>query len=407
MIGQRRAGTASLEGEEAHAMPRLLHMADVHLGARHDDLGEAAARQRERQWQAFMRAIDVAVERRADIVLICGDLFDSNSQPRRSVERAATELGRLAERGTRTAIIPGTHDCYDATSIYRAFDLPQMAGLPPTSDLITVLTAERPTAVFPDLDLAVHGFVAPAKSRPDSPLLGFDPAAEPPARYRVGMIHGSLRIDGKVERDDVIFTSQEVGASGLHYLALGHWHSHREGRVAGTTWAYSGAPEPVALDQDGAGQVLLVTLEDGRPTPTIEPIAVGRTRFGRLDVDAASVPSQSDLVRHLHALADPDLVLDVRVIGVSPESLDLHVDEVEQQLQGAFFGLRVRDASQPALPDGPLPPPDTIAGAFTRDLQARVQAADAAGTEDAAVEAREALHLLRVLLDDPQRVTLV
>ncbi|MEP7361140.1 MAG: metallophosphoesterase, partial [Chloroflexota bacterium] len=76
-------------------MPRLLHMADVHLGARHDDLGPSAAAQRERQFAAYARAIDLALTEKVDLVLICGDLFDSNSQPRRSVERAAAELYRL------------------------------------------------------------------------------------------------------------------------------------------------------------------------------------------------------------------------------------------------------------------------------------------------------------------------
>ena len=109
-------------------MPRLLHMADVHLGARHDDLGPAAAAQRERQFDAFKRAIDLAIAEKVDLVLICGDLFDSNSQPRRSVERAAAELGRLVQRHIPAVIIPGTHDCYDAASIYRVFDLSAMAG---------------------------------------------------------------------------------------------------------------------------------------------------------------------------------------------------------------------------------------------------------------------------------------
>ena len=41
-------------------MPLLLHLADVHLGARHADMGAAAVQQRERQLAAFVRAIDVA-----------------------------------------------------------------------------------------------------------------------------------------------------------------------------------------------------------------------------------------------------------------------------------------------------------------------------------------------------------
>src|SRR5918999_668355 len=101
-------------------MPRLLHMADVHLGARHHDLGEAAAQQRERQFAAFSRAIDLALSERVDLVLVAGDLFDSNAQPRRSVERVAGELKRLVAASIATVILPGTHDVYDAASIYRA-----------------------------------------------------------------------------------------------------------------------------------------------------------------------------------------------------------------------------------------------------------------------------------------------
>jgi len=111
-------------------MPRLLHLADVHLGARHDDLGPTAAAQRERQFAAFERAIELALAEKVDLVLLCGDLFDSNSQPRRSVERAAAELGKLAARHIPVVIIPGTHDCYEPGSIYRVFDLAELAGAP-------------------------------------------------------------------------------------------------------------------------------------------------------------------------------------------------------------------------------------------------------------------------------------
>src|ERR1700704_4015900 len=109
-------------------MLRLLHTADVHLGARHADLGEVAATQRERQFAAFRVAVALAIGEHVDVVLIAGDLFDSNTQPKRSVERVAAELKRLADASIRTVIIPGTHDCYDRSSIYRSYDLAAMAG---------------------------------------------------------------------------------------------------------------------------------------------------------------------------------------------------------------------------------------------------------------------------------------
>jgi len=61
--------------------------------------------------------------------------------------------------------------------------------------------------------------------------------------------------------------------------------------------------------------------------------------------------------------------------------------------------VRVRDASTAALPDGPLAPPDTIAGALVRDLEAEIAALEAAGRDGDAGEALEALRLARLLLD--------
>ncbi|MGH2466770.1 MAG: metallophosphoesterase family protein [Candidatus Limnocylindrales bacterium] len=390
-------------------MPRLLHLADVHLGARHQDLGEAAASQRERQFAAFRRAIDLALVERVDLVLVAGDLFDSNQQPRRSVERVAAEFGRLGAVGIRSVILPGTHDVYDPSSVYRTYDLPALAGVAPDADLVTVLTPDRAEVVYPTLDTVVYGRVFATKRAPRSPLAELDAVAEARATWRVGLVHGSLRIEGKVPDDDVLVTPEEIAASGLDYLALGHWHSFLQGQAGATVWAYAGAPEPVAVDQDGAGQVLLVDLRetDGRRTVTVDARPVGRTRFEHLDLDAASLASQAALVQQLLGRADPDLVLDARLVGVLPDDLDVDTDEVERELGGQFLGLRVRNAAVPALTAGEVPPPDTIPGAFVQDLEARIGAAEAGGRAVEAAELRESLRLGRLLLlDDPARVTL-
>lgn len=382
-------------------MLRLLHTADVHLGARHADLGDRAAEQRERQFAAFRATVDLALEEKVDAVLVVGDLFDSNTQPRRSVERVAAELRRLADAAIRTVIIPGTHDVYDGASVYRAYDLAALAGLPPGGDRLVVVTPDRPDVVLGPLDLVVHGRVFATKRAPRSPLAGLDVSGDDRATWHVGMIHGSILIPGRTDHDDVVFTAEEVAASHLDYLALGHWHSTQRGQAGTTLWAYSGAPEPVAVDQDRAGNVLLVTLveRDGGRHVDVEERRVGRTRFDRVDVDAATVESQPALVERLAARADPDLVLESRLIGVRPDDLDLALDEVERELADRFFRLRVRDLSAAALPDGPLPPPDTIAGSLVRDLGAAIAEAEAAGDDERAREAREMLRLARLLLD--------
>jgi DNA repair exonuclease SbcCD nuclease subunit len=382
-------------------MLRLIHTADVHLGARHDDLGEQASAQRERQFAAFKAAIDLALGEKVDVFLIAGDLFDSNVQPRRSVERVAAELKRLVEAKIRTVIIPGTHDVYDRASIYRAYDLASMAGATADDDFVTVLDPDHPSVHLAACDVVVHGPVFPTKRAPHSPLRDLDVSADAAiATWRIGMVHGAIAIPGKTDRDEVVITTDEIAATNLDYLALGHWHSAQAGKAGTVTYAYSGAPEAVALDQDRAGKVLLVELNerDGARTVAVEERQVGRSRFERHELDAGVQTSQPALVEALRGMADPDLVLDVRLVGVRPDELDLDIEEIEAALAPGFLKVRIRDASLPALTEGALPSPDTIAGAFIRDQEARIAELEATGADAEAAEQRDALRLGRLLL---------
>src|SRR5688572_12363202 len=153
-------------------MLRLLHTADVHLGARHADLGEQASAQRERQFAAFKASVDLALAAKVDLVLIAGDLFDSNTQPRRSVERVGAELKRLADAKIRTVILPGTHDVYDRASVYRTYSLAALAGVREEDGLVTVLTPDKPDVVLSACDVVVHGRCFSTKQAPRSPLSG-------------------------------------------------------------------------------------------------------------------------------------------------------------------------------------------------------------------------------------------
>ena len=391
-------------------MLRIIHTADVHLGARHDDLGEQAAAQRERQFAAFTAAVDLALKDKVDLFLIAGDLFDSNVQPKRSVERVAAQLKRLVDAKIRTVVIPGTHDCYDRASIYRAYDLKTLSGSSADDDLVSVLTPDQQRIHLPALDTVVHGPVFGTKRAPHSPLRDLDATSgdQPEATWRIGLVHGSIAIPGKTEHDDVVITTDEIAATHLDYLALGHWHSTRQGKAGGVTYAYAGAPEPVALDQDQAGKVLRVDFEEvgGQRAVTVTEAQVGKTMFEKLDIDAAAIASQPALIEELGKKVDPDLVLDARIVGVRPDELDLHPDEIETALATSFLKVRIRDTSMPALTEGAIPPPDTIAGAFIRDLEGRIAeleatAPDAPGAEATAAEAaelRDALRLGRLLL---------
>lgn len=390
-------------------MPRLLHLADVHLGARHLDLGASASRLRERQADAFRRAIDAGIEARVDAALVCGDLFDSNAQPRRVVEAAALELRRLTERSIRVILIPGIHDSWEGGSIYRVFDLRLMAGLSEGSDLLTVLTPQRAEVMFRDLDLLVYGRVTTTRRMTRSPLADFSVFADDRTRWRVALVHGALVSGADEEADDVRFTAEEVSASGLDYLAIGHAHGWLTGRAGGTTWTNPGSVEQLRPQDEGAGRVAIVDLTErsGRKSIEVREAVVGRTRFASVTLDAAEVTTLGALVAHLRTLADPDLVLDVTLTGVADHWLDIDPTALSGELADAFLAVRFRDDSRAEAPAAADAPPGSFERTFRDTLIAHIADAEAVRDARSAAEARAAYQLGRQLLDDPRQVGLI
>jgi len=391
------AGNNPMEAD-SNRMLRILHTADVHLGARHADLGDAASGQRERQFAAFKTTIELALGEKVDIVLIAGDLFDSNTQPSRSVERVAAELARLVRSRIRTVIIPGTHDVYDRASVYRAHDLKALAGSKPNDEFVTVLTPDKPEVCSPPA-MRSSSRRCSTRNAPAEPAPQHAPGRRSRATWKIGLVHGAIAISGKTDSDDVVVTKDEIAATGLDYLALGHWHSTQQGKAGHVMYAYSGAPEPVALDQDRAGKVLIVSLDDSRGSKTItfEERTVGKTHFEKVDIDAAAIKSQPELVTRLATRANPDLVLDVRLTGVRADELDLDTDEIE----GSSAARSSRFAFGPvaAGADGRRPAiPDTIVGAFIRDVEAQIAELEASDETEHAGELRDVLRLGRLLL---------
>jgi len=365
-------------------MLRLLHLSDVHLGARHPELGATGAAQRERQWQALERALELAAAEGCAVALISGDLFDSNAQPRRSVERVAKAVGAAVSAGVTVAILPGDCDPFDASSVYRTFDLAALAGMP-GADGIHVLEPGRRLLVLPALDLAVRAY-QPAEGTSLDEALGEAPdEAETGVRMRVGVAH--------VAPGGTPPSEAALVASGLDYLALGGSMAPAQGGGGARRWADPGAIESTG-ESGAVGQALLVMLDpDARQRVRVDPRPVGRTRQRRLELSVDGFADESALVEHLSALGDPDLVCEVHLAGTRP--LGLQVDEaaLEARLAPGFFHLRIHDASLAPAPAGPVPAPGSIAGAFRLDVGGRIATAAEEGRSDDARELGEVRDL--------------
>ncbi|MEE9279837.1 MAG: metallophosphoesterase [Myxococcota bacterium] len=226
---------------------KLVHTSDVHI---HSEAHGASRSFSSRELIAFSHIIDELETQQAELFLIAGDLFDSSRVAHAVIDYVLAELARAP---CPVVLIPGNHDCHDDDSIYRRFDFRQ-AG----SHVHPVLAEQGETLEFHELDATVWGRAMVDHDHENRPL-----ADIPPRRgnyWHIGVAHGHLVPDRSVLRSSLI-TSEEIGASGFDYLALGHVHVFREVSESATTAVYSGSPAPPHLPEGDWGSLAVVSLD--------------------------------------------------------------------------------------------------------------------------------------------------
>lgn len=336
---------------------KLLHTADVHLGAAFGFLGRRGREQRDQLKSTFSHVVDLALTSQVDALLIAGDLFDSAYPQFGLVGEVIYQLERLDSEGIWTVIAPGTHDRLQPGGVYDAREFSDMAHVH--------IFREKEMTPFSlsGLDLDVYGMSVSREGK--DVLRGF--RARDTARWRVGVLHASYVLPGKVERDEMLVSAESVAASDLHYLALGHWHSQGDYSQGSTSAHYSGSPEPLDMDAGEDGKVLLVELNEGS-LASVKPIPVGRRRMSRMDLDAGEIGGPAGLYAHLRRMADRDLALEVRLKGIWGEEWEgCDWDLMEDELSPLFFHLRLT-ASPVELSelDVEAYPDKTVIGRFIR-----------------------------------------
>ncbi|HJU10692.1 MAG TPA: DNA repair exonuclease [Candidatus Binataceae bacterium] len=244
---------------------KIIHTSDVHLESDTFGSGPKGDVFRDSVRKAFAGVIDVAGVSCADILLIVGDLFDSNRVSGDALEFA---MGQIARARMPVVMIPGNHDAHDERSIYAA--LPA-ASLP--RNLHLILEPEGVSLQFPDLSAHIWGRALVEHSPEYRPLSGLP---EPmPHVWNIGLAHGFFT-EVETNRSSPI-TPDEIAASGYDYIALGHIHVFGDVSQGRTRAFYCGTPAPLYAGSE-AGWVLQISCIPGEPIQ-IERLMVDSSTF--------------------------------------------------------------------------------------------------------------------------------
>lgn len=321
---------------------KILHSADWHLDS---PLVGRTEEQAKALRSALLKIPDKVVtlckNEGCDLLLLAGDLFDG-AYTQESLYAVRTAL---ADAGVPVVIAPGNHDFCQPNSPYLCETWPENVHI------FTHPVME--SIVLPELDCRIYGAGYEAM---DCPALLKDFQAEGSERWHIGVVHGDPQ---QASSPYCPITPQQVRASGLHYLALGHIHKAGSFRAGEVLCAWPGCPMGRGYDEAGTKGALLVTLEDGVCAQFL-PMNTPRFYDETIDVGENAQYAVSSL---LPPVETQDLYR-ITLTGYS-EPLDLNA-------LGAAFpqvpNLELRDRTHPEIDLWSAVGEDTLEGVYFRIL---------------------------------------
>ncbi|WP_432545577.1 metallophosphoesterase family protein [Kineococcus sp. SYSU DK004] len=311
---------------------RFVHTADWQLGmTRHFLDADAQPRYTAARTDAVRRTGQLARERDAEFVLVCGDVFESNAVGPRVVARA---LEALADGGVPVYLLPGNHDPLDASSVLRSPEVRSAPG-------VHVLDTPGPHEVRPGVELVAAPWTS---KRPLSDLVA-QAVAGLPADGTLRVVAGHGAVDAlSPDRDDpariALAPLEEALADGrLHYVALGDRHSTTRVGPSGAVW-YAGSPEVTDRREVDPGNVLVVELDSSSPAK-VEPVRVGTWAFPLVRAELDSDESLAALRERLTAMPAKDrTVVTLSLTGTLTLAQKAELDDLLEAQRHLFAGVQ-------------------------------------------------------------------
>ena len=333
-------------------MITFLHAADLHLGAPFSGLSPAqAAKRREEQIELVRELFERGNERGCTIALLAGDLFDAPEVRPDTVEQVQRAC---AGSHGHIFIAPGNHDCCKPGGVYSLGGWPENVHIFTSRDISRVALPNSPVCGEGFAQVGERGVLDVFRAKDDKPALM--------------VLHGDcLQKDSPYDP----ITKEQIEASNLTYLALGHIHQASGLLRAGkTAYAWPGCAMGRGFDELGEKGVYFGSVSDSGEV-FLEFVPLGGRKYEILRVEAGD-DALSSIERVLPENTQDDIY---RIILTGPAALP-DTRALMRALEGRFFALSIRDETRPKQELWRGAGEDTLRGLFLQTLRTQYDAAD-------------------------------
>ena len=319
---------------------KFLHCSDIHLDTPFVGLTAEKSEERRRALRtSFMRMMQYVRDSKINVVLMSGDIFDTEYATNTTAEVLIREFKNCPD--TVFIISPGQHDYYNGNPIYSSGRLPKNCFVF-SSDKLSRFD-------FEEYNVTVYGWAFMDPSLKENPL--FERQVDDASR--VNLVCAYADLDASVDSDRCPIALSDIKRFGADYYALGSRHeASKFSSASGSKYSYCGALECTGFNEPGLGGVNLisVTYSDGELSIENKKMAFGHVRFETEELDITGVNTSNEVINRISRMIserkyDSETALRVELVGyIDPRF------SVPMNMESDAFGLYYFNVIDKTLP---------------------------------------------------------
>lgn len=360
---------------------KILHTGDIHLDSPFSRLDARRSEIRRSELRAsFTSMLTYARVNEIDIILIAGDLFDSDFVTRETVGLIVREFEKCR---AQIFIVSGNHDCITPSSVYAK------EGIFPAN--VHVFPSDKLEKMsLDDLGVDIYGYSYMSSVMNTCPIEG--KCVDDEEKLNILLCHAD--ITSKSSSDSPI-TEGMIRSFGADYTALGHLHNAPEIKdVDGCCYAYSGCLEGRDFGECGVKGAIVIeaTKEMGIASLKINRVRFSKRRYEKEDLYVDGAETLGEISEKIGEFIDTrgygdETLLSLTLRGAVAPSLVINTEALEKNFP-ELFKTEIIDETVPAEDLEGLADDITVKGQFYRELALLLES----GTE---LEKKLAEHALR------------
>ena len=328
-------------------MLRIVHCADIHIGASFGRLpSHLASLRAEEQRAAFLDTVNYCKDKSVDALLICGDLFDSPNPLKRDAEFVKKALAALSP--VPVFIISGNHDyiCPDSPFLKENY----------FSDNVHIFPCFDHFFEIPEKSTVIYG-----KSYNSAvTTASFTDTLLDENKINIMCLHGDFNIAG-----DYTQISREVISSlPVNYVAMGHIHNGEIFEVGNVKCAYSGALGGTGFDDDGVTGFIYAEITEDETK--LFPVSLSKRHYHNISYDISGEDTEK-ILQKLKSIVHSEDLYKITLIGETAD--EINTEFLKSKLASCCFYTEIYDETSLSYDFDEIEKEESLRGEFLREVR--------------------------------------